>query len=543
MQGRTREDEYKSRIEQLVADRGVFNGHWDEVSKMVRPEAASFTGMDDTQGQKKGQMLLDAVGVHSNQLLAAGFYSLLTNPQTKWFELTTSNAVMRENRNVRIWLSEVSDILLTEIQRPQTGFQTALHEAYLDHGAYGNGIVFVTTKADRVTLSFQALPLQECYFVEGPDGQVTALYRRYRRTVQQLVDFFGIDNVAKQVRDQFEAGQYAQKYSVLHVIEPNRYARLSSRARHLPYASVYMDLDHKHIMRESGFEERPFMACRFNKTSYEVYGRGPGSTALADLKTLNEIMKTTLRGAQKAVDPPLLIPDNAFVTPPRMMPGGVSYYRPDNPADKITPVQTGADPRWGLEIATETRNRIRQMFYVDQLQLNEGPQMTATEVIQRTEEKMRLMGPVIGRAITELLSPLIERSFHLMLRAGQLPEPPMELIEAGPRLKVVYLAPLVKAQDQSEANALLRVTQLMSPFLSVDPTAMDVFDTDALARHLTDIYAVDPRVVRSEDEVAQVRAARAQQQQEANMAQLIQAGGSGFNSITSGMANLQEMQQ
>lgn len=543
MQERTREDEYKRRIEQLVSDRGVFNSHWDEISKFVRPDAASFTGTNNTPGQKKGQMLLDAVGAHSNQLLAAGFYSLLTNPQTKWFELTTTNAALRDSREVRIWLSDASDALLTEIQRPQTGFQTALHEAYLDHGAYGNGVIFVTTKPDRVTLSFQALPLQECYFVEGQDGQVVALYRRYVRTVQALVDFFGLENVAKEVRDKFDSGQYLHKHTVLHVIEPNRYAYMSGKAKHLPYASIYMDLDHKHIMRESGFQERPFMACRFNKTSYEVYGRGPGSTALADLKTLNEIMKTTLRGAQKAVDPPLLVPDNAFVTPPHMVPGGISYYRPDNPADKITPVQTGADPRWGLEIATETRNRIRQMFYVDQLQLNEGPQMTATEVIQRTEEKMRLMGPVIGRAITELLSPLIERSFHLMLRAGQLPEPPAELIEAGPRLKVVYLSPLVKAQDQSEANALLRVTQLMSPFLSVDPTAMDVFNTDALARHLIDIYAVNPRVIRTETEVDQVREARAQQQQEASMAQMLQAGGSGFNAITAGMANLQDMQQ
>lgn len=542
MYQRSREDEYIHRVGLLKQERGVFNALWDEVSSVVRPEAASFTGTANNPGQKTGQKLYDAVGVHSCQLLAAGFYSLLTNPQTPWFELTTTNPVLRDRRDVQIWLKQVTKIMLTEIQRPQTGFQTAQHEFYLDFCGYGNGTMFVTMHPDRSTLLFNALPLQECYYVEGPDGRVAALYRIYTRTVQQLWDRFGYDNLAKEVKDMLDNGQYDSKVNVVHVVEPNRYANKSYAAKHLPYASVYLDLDHKHIMSESGFEEQPFMAARFQKTSYEVYGRGPGAHALCDLKSLQEVMKTTLRGAQKAVDPPLIVPDKAFLTPLRTMPGGISYYRPDNPNDKVTPLVSGAQPQWGFETAEGIRNRVRQMFFVDQLQLNEGPQMTATEVLQRTEEKMRLMGPILGRAMTELLSPCLERVFHLLMRAGHFPEPPSIFFEEPRNLRIVYTSPIAKAQDQTEANSWLRVAQLVSPLMSVDPSVMDVFDGEFIARNLGNMYSLDPRSYRSEEEVSAIRQARMQSQQQEQTMQMLQAGSGAFNSFTGGMKNMQGLQ-
>lgn len=541
-----RVEEYRLRLKTLKSERSLFEAQWDAISDVIRPEAASFTSNWNQQGERKGQKLYDAVGAHSNQLLAAGFYSMLTNPSTRWFQLATNNRDMQDDREVNVWLRDVSDIMFQEIQRPQTGFQTALHELYLDYGAYGNGILFITNAPDRVTLNFTALPLQESYFVEGPTGQVEALYRSYQRTIQQVVDTFGLEACSKEVQDAFRESRYAEKVNILHVIEPRRYAvanTIITRASQLPYASLYFDMDHGHLMKESGYEEKPFMAARFFKTSYEVYGRGPGSTALSDLRTLQEVVKNTLKGAQKIVDPPILIPDEAFVNGLQMGPGGVSYYRPDaQNLDKIIPLQTGANPQWGEKIAAEIRDRVRSMFFVDQLQLNEGPQMTATEVLQRTEEKTRLLGPVVGRAQLELLSPAIERVFMLLLRAGALPEPPAQLLEAAPQLKVIYLSQFSKAQDQTEANSILRITQLITPFASVDPTVMDAFNPSEIVRGLGKMYAVNPKYFRSEQEVQALQAQRNQQaMQQAQMEQL-QAGAGALNDMAGGMSKLGSME-
>lgn len=218
------------------------------------------------------------------------------------------------------------------------------------------------------------------------------------------------------------------------------------------------------------------------------------------------------------------------------------YHRPGSSQDQIRPLLTGAQPQWGEKIAEDIRSRVRDMFFVNQLQLNEGPQMTATEVLQRTEEKTRLLGPVIGRAMTELLSPCLTRTFGLLLRAGALPQPPAQLMMAGPKLGIAYTSPFAKAIDQEEANGLLRVTQLIAPFVQADPTIMDNFDGDQMVKHFTEMYALDPRLIRDPQAVAKMRAQRAQQQQMASMTEQAGVGASALNQVTSGMVNLQKLQ-
>lgn len=524
---------YKSKFEQMQADRSTFGQQWDEVADVVLPSSASFISDFHTPGEKKGQNLYDSTGVHANELLAAGFYSLLTSPSQKWFEIVTNSHELNYNREVELWLSEVSHRMYAEMQRPTTGFQSALQEVYTSLGAFGNGILFVTEDSKLETLQFVSLPLQECYFAEAPNGSIDTLYRYYKRTALQLVNMFGINKVSDAVAKAYERNDLSQKFDVLHVIEPNGKA----------YESIYIEMDKERVLSKKRFEECPFMVCRFYKTSYEVYGRGPGSSALADLKMLQQIAKTTIRGAQKIVDPPLLVPDQGYVGNIHVVPGGVTYFRSGlSNDDRITPLQTGGSPGLGEDLAEGIRNRVREMFYVDQLQLNNGPQMTATEVLQRSEEKMRLLGPVTGRAQAELLGPLIKRVFGLLRRAGRLPDPPEALYEPGVKLKIIYQSPLMKSQDQTEANGLLRVAQLMGPFMSLDPTVMDVFNPEAIARGLGKMYSIRPEFFRSEEEVAAVKQQRQEMQQQQQMAQLMQTGGSGLKDMAQGMQALGDMQ-
>lgn len=521
---------WKSRLEQMQSCRATFNAQWDEVAEVVSPDAARFSSEWNTPGEKRNQELYDSTGVHANELLAAGFYSLLTSPSQKWFELTTTVDELNEDRDIEMWLSYVSQRIYAEMARPTTGFITAVHEVYHSLGAFGNGILFVTEAPDLSSLQFISLPLQECYFAESKGNKVDTLYRKYKRSAAQLVNTFGINNVSKRTRDLFEKNNIQDQVEVLHVIEPGR------SINNKPFISVYVELQEGHVIAEGGFDEQPFMAPRFYKTSYEVYGRGPGSSALPDLKMLQQIAKTTIRGAQKMVDPPLMVPDQGLIGPVRVIPGGVTYFRSGLSAeDKVVPLQTGGNPGLGEELAESIRARVREMFYIDQLQLNDGPQMTATEVLQRTEERMRLLGPVTGRAQAELLGPCIIRVYGLLSRAGILPPPPQEFIDAGAKIKIVYQSPMYKAQEQTEANGLLRVTQLLSPFMSIDPTVMDVFNAEEIARAVGRMYSIRPSFYRPEEEVQMIREQRAQAQQQQQMTEMLNQGGSGIKDLAQGM--------
>jgi len=255
------------------------------------------------------------------------------------------------------------------------------------------------------------------------------------------------------------------------------------------------------------------MVPRFNKDSSSSYGRSVSMNALPDTKMLNKMSEVTIRAAQKQIDPPLMVPDDGFMLPVRTTPGSLNFYRAGT-RDRLEPLQIGANNPLGLNMEEQRRNAIRQAFFVDQLLMQNGPQMTATEVLQRNEEKMRLLGPVLGRLQSELLQPLISRSFGLLLRAGLLPPAPESL--QGQDIDIEYVSPLAKAQKLTDLQSMLRGFEVMMQVAEIAPV-MDYLDTDKLVKYLVEVTGIPARVVRSDQEVEEMR-----EQQQAQQAQQMQ---------------------
>jgi hypothetical protein len=217
--------------------------------------------------------------------------------------------------------------------------------------------------------------------------------------------------------------------------------------------------------------------------------------------------ETTIRAAQKQVDPPLLVPDDGFLLPVRTVPGGLNYYR-SGTRDRIEPLNIGANNPLGLNMEEQRRTAIRSAFYVDQLILGQGPQMTATEVVQRTEEKMRLLGPVLGRLQAELLQPLITRVYAILSRQRAFAPAPEFM--ANQDLEIEYVSPLAKAQRQGDIQNMTRLLELMSPLSQLAPEIMDYIDADGIAKHLIKILGVPATAVRGAQQVAIIREQKAE---------------------------------
>jgi hypothetical protein len=234
-------------------------------------------------------------------------------------------------------------------------------------------------------------------------------------------------------------------------------------------------------------------------------------TALPDVKMLNLMSKTIIQAAQKQIDPPLLVPDDGFLLPIRTQPGGLNFFRSGS-RETITPLNTGANIPIGLNMEEQRRTAIRQAFYVDQILTAGSPQMTATEVIQRQEERMRVIGPVLGRLMNEMLRPLIDRVFALMLRNDMLAPAP-EILQ-GRDIDIEYVSPLARAQKSSSLNNTMRALEILLPLAQSLPVG-DHIDPDGLVRHVTDSLGVPKATLRSQREVNETREARAQAEQEA----------------------------
>tara|TARA_R110000737_G_scaffold177458_1_gene202128 strand:- start:1339 stop:2958 length:1620 start_codon:yes stop_codon:yes gene_type:complete len=507
-----------SRFGSLQTSRATWESHWQEIADYVVPRKADVT-KTRSPGDKRAELIFDGTAIHAAELMSASLHGMLTNASTKWFGLRFQDRFLDGDDTAKEWLGGVEDVMYQAFSR--SNFQEQIHELYHDLITFGTGVMFIESD-DEFQLRFSTRHISECYLSEDENGRVDTVYRKFKMPARAAVARFGESAVPQRVAKMLQKNPYEEVTFIHAVYKRDERDVTRVDALNKPFASVYMDQEEKKIISESGFDEFPYTAPRFLKASFEIgYGRSPAMTALADIKMLNKMCEVTIRAAQKQVDPPLLVPDDGFILPIRTVPGGLNFYR-SGTRDRIEPLNIGANNPLGLNMEEQRRKAIQSAFYVDQLILGQGPQMTATEVVQRTEEKMRLLGPVLGRLQAELLQPLITRVYNILARQEAFEPAPEFMQEID--IDIEYVSPLAKAQRQGDVQSALRLLELMTPLVNVDRSIIDYIDTDGLTKHMVKALSVPATAVRGDEEVSQIRQRRAaEQKQQAEMMQAQQA--------------------
>lgn len=485
------------RFERLKADRGVWEDHWQDVAEHIFPRRADFS-LQRSPGDRRMRRIVDATGLHALELLAAGLHGLATNPAARWFSLRLRDDVLSAGQEARTYLSAVEDAMFAAMHAPRAGLATHLHELYLDLAAFGTAVLFVGEGAGGELL-FQTRPLSECAIDENMEGQVDTVIRCFSFTIRQAHQQWG-ERCSPEVLKKHAEGRFDDRIEILHAVFPRAdMERVPGKATPdaMPYASLYLEKEARHLLQEGGFEEFPYCVPRWYKTANEKYGRSPAMSALPDVKMLQEMARTTLKAAQKIVDPPLLVPDDGMIGPVRTVPGGLNFYRGER---EITPLQTGGNIPVSLEMMQDLRARIQTMFFVDQLQFAGSADMTATEVMQRTQEKMRLLGPIMGRLESELLGPLISRVFAILSRGGRLPAQPAEL--DGKTFDIEYVSPIALAQKGQKVERALQMLTISGQLAGADPAVMARFDGAGFMPWLARELGVDPDIILDDEEMA-----------------------------------------
>ena len=506
------------RYDRLKSQRQNWESHWQEVADYMQPRKADVT-KTRSRGDKRTELIFDSSPLQSVELLAASLHGMLTNPSTPWFSLRFKEEDMEFEDEAKEWLESATETMYAAFNK--SNFQQEIFELYHDLITFGTAAMFVE-EDDEDILKFSTRHINEIFIAENDKGRIDTVFRKFKLSARAAIQKFGdvstnIATVAK--KDPYE------EVEMLHAVYPRSdFNPKKQDKQNMPFESVYIEAGTGEELSVSGFREFPFVVPRYLKASHEIYGRSPAMTALPDVKMLNEMSKTTIKSAQKQVDPPLLVPDDGFILPVRTVPGGLNFYRAGT-RDRIEPLNIGANTPLGLNMEEQRRNSIRNAFYVNQLMMQTGPQMTATEVIQRNEEKMRLLGPVLGRLQSELLKPLIDRAFALILRKN-LFKPAPEFL-SGKDIEIEYVSPLAKAQKSSELQSIMRAIEIMGSLSNVAPV-FDHINMDKLVRHLADIVGVPQKILKPQSELnAERQQAQAQQEQMMQMQQLQQVAEAG----------------
>lgn len=503
-------DRLFTRWGQLKSERASWFAHWQELTSYILPRNGRYFRQDRDRGYRRHNNIYDSTGTRALRILGAGMMSGATSPARQWFRLATPDPELNSYEPVKLWLDDVTKRMQRVFQKSNT--YNALHQMYEELGTFGTAATILLPDYQTVIHHYPLTCGEYCISTDAK-GRVCTLYREFEMTVSQVVKEFGLEKCSVSVQNMYRTGNLDQWVPVIHCIEPRADRDMGKRdAKNMPWGSYYFEVGGEEgvFLRESGFQYFPALCPRWSVIGGDIYGNSPGMEALGDIKQLQHEQLRKAQAIDYQTKPPLQVPASMKNRDVETLPGGVSYY--DGQSNGIkTAFEVNLNLQYLLNDIMDCRERVRGSFYADLfLMLANTPntRMTATEVAERHEEKLLMLGPVLERLHNELLSPLVDITFTRMIAAGALPPAPQEL--QGMDLNVEFVSMLAQAQRAIGTNAVDRFVGNLGAIARMKPDILDKFDQDQWADVYADMLGVDPSLIIADKEVAVLRDARNQ---------------------------------
>ncbi len=507
----------RTRWSALKSERSSWTEHWADLSRFVLPRTGRFTVTDRNSGRRKDNQIYDNTATRALRVLAAGLMSGMTSPARPWFRLTVPDPEMAKDPATKAWLAEVTQKILDVFASSNT--YLTLHTAYEELGLYGTAASVVMDDFDSVLWHYHT-PVGEYALASDYKGRVDTLFREFQKPVGEVVKEFGLENCSVTVRNLYNAGSLDAWVTLVHAIQPRSDRDLSKPdAKNKAWSSCYFELgqDNDKVLREGGFDRFPALVSRWQKQGGDIYGMSPAMETLGDIKQLQHEQLRKANAIDYQTKPPLQAPSSMKGRDADLLPGGITYV---DAAGSQNAIRSMWDVNLNLEHLLadiyDVRGRIREGFYADlflMLANDQQGQMTATEVAERHEEKMLVLGPVLERLHNELLEPLVETAFAKLAAAGALPPPP-EAMQGMP-LDVQFVSVLAQAQRAISTNSIDRFVGNIGAVAAFKPDVLDKFDADKWADVYADSLGIEPTLIVPGPTVALIRQQRAEAQAKA----------------------------
>lgn len=524
---------------------------WRELADYFLPRRYKWiiTPNQQNRGSPINQHIIDNTGTFAARNLAAGLLSGKCSPTRPWISLRIDKIDSTKPGPISYWLAECERLMYLVFA--ESNFYNSMAQFFYDLVIFGTAINIIYEDYDTVINCFN--PCAGEYYLDI-DGKYRPriLYREFTMTISAVVDEFGIENVSQDVRQAYrnpDGSGRSREIIIAHAIEPNNDGKASGIPKEFAFREVFWQWggsaspqggqDQTPIfLRKRGYREQPFGAGRWDLVSNDAYGRSPGMDGIGDQKQLQLETRRKAQAIDKMVNPPLVADTQLKNQPASSLPGGITYVdgfsRTGKPA-----IGSLYDTKFPVaeitEDLAEVRDRLKKVFFNDLFQtisqFETRSNVTATEIDARRAESMIMIGPVLERIDNEVLRPTVERVWAIMARANIFPDPPPEI--AGKNINIEFVSMLARAQEASDAGGIERVMTTISQLAAIDPSALDKLDVDYAIDKYSSLLNNDPRVIRSDDKVAQIRQQRQQQNQQAQQAEIA-------NKLSAGAKNLSQ---
>jgi hypothetical protein len=517
--------------------------HWSDLGTYIMPRRPRFTITDVNRGDRRNQAIIDSTATFAARTLASGMMSGVTSPARPWFRLATPSPGMMEKFAVKQWLYDVSNIMSTVYLR--SNLYNVLPIIYGDMGTFGTACMFVEEDFDGDVMRFYPFAIGEYMISNNEKLKVDCFVREFQMTVRQIVSKFGEfgpdgkikswDNFSLNVRNLYERGQREAWIDVVHIVKRNdNYDPRKLESKYKKYISCYYERgfdgsSQDVVLRESGYDYFPILAPRWEVNGEDAYGTNcPGMIALGDVKQLQLGERRMMQAIEKMVNPPMIAPTHMRQSKTSILPGDITYADIRDGQGGFRPAHE-VNPRV-QELSykqQEVQRRIQKAYFEDlflMLASSNRREITAREIEERHEEKLLALGPVLEQLNQDLLDPLIDITFQICLRQNLFPPAPEEL--QGMDLKVEYISVMAQAQKLVGIAGLERFAGFARGVIAADPTgnALDKVDLDQMLDVYADAVSIAPNIVRSDEQVAEMRAQKQQAMMQAQRQQQFMEG-------------------
>jgi len=511
------------RLASLQQDRLPWESVAHDIRDHIAPRTAQFEGEKPDSGAREDTKIINATAREALRTLESGMVAGITNPARPWFKFETPDRELMEFDPVKFWLYDVESILRTLFAR--SNFYNAVPIMYRGCAAYGSAPLTVND-SQRNVIHCGVHPFGSWWTSMDAEGRANVFYRRLVRTAAQMAEEFGRDRLSLAAQRALKNAPN-ERFNLIQAIEPNTGRDTQSKlSRDKLYRSVIFEEGAKGgdygLLSQSGFDEFPVFVARWDVNGDDAYASGPGEMVLGSCKALQLYERRKAQIVDFFGRPPTQgdasLRVNQSLTPGQhfsvtgMTAGNVGIkpvYEP-NPS-LITAI--------GQEIQTlenQIRNGMFTNLFMMVASMGDQPNITATQINAMREEKLLALSPVLMRLNTDVFDPLIDRVFAIALRRGLLPMPPKEL--QGMPLKIEYENIFSMAMRAMGIGAIERVAGYVTSLAAANPTILDKFDFDQSVDEVALMSGVPPRLIVSDERVAQIRQDRAKQQQQAQMA-------------------------
>jgi len=518
MKNETLKEQLTKQLGMLEQERTTFEPHWRELSDFIIPRGSRFLTSEANRGDRRNNKIVDPTATMANRTLSSGMMSGITSPARPWFKLATPDPEMMDYGPVKLWLETVQNRMNDMFNK--SNLYQSLPIIYSSLGTFGTGALAVL-EDDEDVIRTMPFPVGSYYIANSPRLSVDTCFRKFSMTVRQLVREFGLNSVSSSTKSAFENGTYEKWVDVVHAVYPNMNRETGKmNAKNKAFRSVYFEVggDNDKVLRESGYDEFPVMAPRWEVNGEDVYGSScPGMIALGQVKALQLEQRRKAQQIDKQTNPPMIGPTSLKTQRVSLLPGDITYVDQVTGVEGLRPAYM-VNPNLGdlLGDIQDTRQLINSAYFVDlfmMLQNVNTRSMPVEAVIEMKEEKLLMLGPVLERLNDEFLDPLIDRAFSMMARKNMLPPPP-DVMQGMP-LRIEYISVMAQAQKAIGLSSLERFVGFVGNLASAKPEALDKLDVDQAIDNYAVMSGVSPTVVVPQEQAQQTRNDRAQQQQQA----------------------------